>query len=101
MAYRDIIVDKPLYRNGNYYVAVEDFANVAKEYAKGSRIKLCIEQKIGPKINKYRMSDTAFNELRTFDKTFCSSKALSGSVMRFLKCPTEATYETSEGVAVR
>tara|TARA_R110002020_G_scaffold157312_2_gene339996 strand:+ start:189 stop:794 length:606 start_codon:yes stop_codon:yes gene_type:complete len=75
MAYRDIIVDKPLYRNGNYYVAVEDFANVAKEYAKGSRIKLCIEQKIGPKINKYRMSDTAFNELRTFDK---SSKGLLG-----------------------
>ena len=75
MAYRDIMVEKPIYRNGNYYVSIEDFANVAKEYSKGSRIKLCIEQKIGPKINKYRMSDDAFNQLNTFDK---SSKGLLG-----------------------
>lgn len=55
------------YQNGNYYVAVSEFMEVAKKGKSGERIEMVIEQKIGPSVNLLRLVDGALKNTSGFD----------------------------------
>ena len=55
------------YQNGNYYIPLSEFMNVAKKYKAGERVDMIINQKIGPSINILRLKDGALKNIQGFD----------------------------------
>lgn len=58
---KEIMVQGAYFSEGFYWIDVEDFKKTMIKFREGVKVKLCIQQKIGPSINILTMSPDAFS----------------------------------------
>lgn len=57
---KEIMIQGAYFSEGFYWIDVEDFKKTMIKFREGVKVKLCIQQKIGPSVNILTMSHDAF-----------------------------------------